>query len=370
MWIHDWGFCMQRRLLTLAAGGAAALLARPALAQSAPTIRWRMTSSFPKSLDLIYATGELFCRYVGELTDGRFRIQQAAAGEIVPALQAMDAVSGGGVEMAHTFAGYYIGKDVALQAAGSMPFLLNARQQHAWLQHGGGNDMVNGLLAPYNIRAVPLGNTGNQMGGWFRKELRSLADLTGLKMRISGIAGTIVSRLGAVPQQLAAGDIYPALERGTIDAVEFLGPYDDARLGFNKVAPFYYFPGWGEGGAVFHAFVNEARWRELPPAYRNAIEVAAAAASPWMLSSYDYRSPAALRRLVAEGAQLRAFPPEIINAAFQATRELIAETSAANPRFKAIVESQTEFRDQSIAYMQVAELPFDNTVLRLLRSTR
>ena len=359
---------MQRRVLAAAVAGSTALLARPALAQSAPEIRWRLASSFPKSLDLIFGTGELFCRTVSELTDGRFRIQQFAAGELVPALQTMDAVSAGSVELSHTFAGYFIGKDLALQAAGSMPFLLNARQQHAWLQHGGGNDMVNALLAPYGVRALPLGNTGNQMGGWFRKELRGLADLTGLKMRISGIAGTVVSRLGAIPQQLAAGDIYPALERGTIDAVEFLGPYDDQRLGFNKVAPYYYYPGWGEGGAVFHLFINEARWAELPRGYRTALEVAAAATSPWMLSSYDFHSPNALRRLVAEGAQLRSFPPEIVNAAFRATQDLITEVSAANPRFKAMVDSQVEFRERSLSYMQVAELPFDTAVLRLLRA--
>lgn len=361
---------MQRRLISAGLAGALPLLAAPAVAQTAPELRWRMTSSFPKSLDLIYNTGELFCRHVAELTDNRFTIQQFAAGEIAPALLAMDAVSNGSVDMAHTFAGYYIGKDMALQAAGSMPFLLNARQQHAWLAHGGGNAMVDALLAPYNIRALPLGNTGNQMGGWFRREIRSPADMVGLKMRISGIAGTVVSRLGAIPQQLGAADIYPALERGTIDAVEFLGPYDDARLGFNRVAPFYYFPGWGEGGAVFHAFINQARFRDLPPAYRRALEIAAAAASPWMLSSYDYQSPTALRRLVADGAQLRSFPNEVVNAAYRATQEVIAETSAANPRFKSIVESQMEFGEQSLAYMQVAELPFDNTAMRLFRARR
>ena len=241
---------MKRRqfIASAAAGVAAGAVAKPAIAQSNPDIKWRLTSGFPKSLDTIYGAAELFARFVSEATEGKFQIQPFAAGEIVGTFQAFDAISNGTVEMGHSASYYYVGKDPTFALFTAAPFGMNARQQNAWVYYGGGMDLANEFFAKQGVYALPGGNTGTQMGGWFRKEIKTTADLQGLKMRIGGIAGQILAKLGVVPQQIAGGDIYPALERGTIDAAEWVGPYDDEKLGFNKVAPFYYYPGFWEGG--------------------------------------------------------------------------------------------------------------------------
>src|SRR5215470_4972729 len=225
---------MKRRDFLRAAGVGvvAAGVSKPAIAQSSPEVKWRLTSSFPKSLDTTFGGAEVFAKQIAELTDNRFQIQVFAGGEIVPGLQAFDAVSNGTVEMAHSVSYYYVGKDPTFAIASCVPFGLNARQQNAWLYQGGGNEAFNEFYKTYNVYGLPLGNTGAQMGGWFRKEIKSVADMNGLKMRIAGIAGQVMRKLGVVPQQLAGGDIYPALERGTIDAAEWIGPYDDEKLGF------------------------------------------------------------------------------------------------------------------------------------------
>ncbi|HVK90472.1 MAG TPA: ABC transporter substrate-binding protein, partial [Mycoplana sp.] len=268
---------MKRRqfIQTAAAGAAAtAAVAMPAVAQSNPEVKWRLASSFPKSLDTIYAGAEIMAKMVSELTDGKFQIQVFAAGEIVPALQAADAVSNNTVEMCHTVSYYYVGKDPTFAVAASVPFGLNARQQNAWLFQNGGNELFNEFYKKFNIYGLPCGNTGAQMGGWFRKEIKSVADIQGLKMRIGGIAGSVLQKLGLVPQQLGGGDIYPALEKGTIDGAEWVGPYDDEKLGFAKVAPYYYYPGFWEGGPTVHAFVNLEKWNALPKAYQAALTAA------------------------------------------------------------------------------------------------
>ncbi|WP_149536088.1 TRAP transporter substrate-binding protein [Siccirubricoccus phaeus] len=358
---------MQRRRLFAAATAAPVALATPALAQTLPEIRWRLTSSFPRTLDITYSTSEYMCRAVSDITDGRFRIQPFPAGEIAPGLAALDAVQSGSVEMAHTGGLFFTGKNSALAFSTTVPFMLNVRQQHAWFFHGGGNEMLNAVYKDFNIHALPCGNTGNQMGGWFRKEIAKAEDLRGLKFRVAGLAGNVMQKVGVVPQQIAPGDIYPALERGTIDGVEYIGPYDDAKLGFNKVARYYYYPGWGEGGAIFHAYVNLQKFQELPPAYRAAIETACTAATNWMLAQYDWKNVEAMYRLVAEGVQLRQFSNEVIDTLYRATQEVFAEQSAANLQFKAILDSQIAFRDRHFAYHQVSDYAFDSMMLRLRR---
>src|SRR5882757_2131095 len=309
---------MQRRsFLKSAAVLGGTTLAAPAIAQSMPIIRWRATSSFPNSLDITYGAPEQFCKQVGELTEGRFTIQQFAAGEIAPGLQAMDAASNGTVEVAYTGTLFYVGKDPTFALAASVPFLMNPRQQHGWYYHGGGLEMTNAFFKKYNIYGLPCGNTGMQWGGWFRKEIKSVADLSGLKLRIAGLAGTIAARVSVVPQQIAPGDIYPALERGTIDAVEYIGPYDDEKLGFQKVAQRFYAPGWQEGGTVFHTLFNLAKWNELPPLYKKAIVVFTDAATTDMLAHYDTKNPEALVRLLAQGVTVSIFPQEILDKLYQ-----------------------------------------------------
>ena len=269
---------MKRRdfLKVSAAGAAATAIASPAIAQSSPEIKWRMTSSFPKSLDTIYGGAEYFAKYVAEMTDNKFQIQVFAAGEIVPGLQALDATSNGTVEMCHTVSYYYVGKDPTFAIYASVPFGLNARMQNSWWYQGGGMELGNEFFKKYDVIGFPCGNTGTQMGGWFRKEIKTVADLSGLKFRIGGIAGQVLQKVGVVPQQLAGGDIYPALEKGTIDAAEWVGPYDDEKLGFQKVAKYYYYPGFWEGGPTVHAFCNLEKWNSLPKNYQAIVANACA----------------------------------------------------------------------------------------------
>ncbi len=357
---------MKRREFIKAAGlgVAGAAIAAPAIAQSSPEIKWRLTSSFPKSLDTIYAAAEVFSKAVAEATDNKFQIQVFAAGEIVPGLQALDAVSNGTVEMCHTASYYYVGKDPTFAFGTAVPFGLNSRMQTAWLQVGGGAEILNDFYKNYNVIGFAAGNTGCQMGGWFRKELKEPSDLSGLKMRIGGFAGRVLTKLGLVPQQVAAGDIYPSLEKGTIDAAEWVGPYDDEKLGFQKVAKYYYYPGFWEGGPTLHNFVNIAKWEQLPAGYKSIVKTASSLANETMQARYDAYNPPALKRLVAGGTQLKAFPPSIMDASLKAANEVYTETSATNGNFKKAHDSMAAFRSDQYTWWQVAEYSFDSFMIR------
>ncbi|MBM3520831.1 MAG: ABC transporter substrate-binding protein, partial [Alphaproteobacteria bacterium] len=321
---------MDRRNFMRSAGVAAVAapyLAAPAIAQSMPELKWRMTSSFPKALDTIFGAAETFARYVAEATDNKFQIQVFPAGEIAPGLEAANEVGKGTIEMCHTASYYYWGKDPAYAFGTAVPFGLNARQQNAWMYHGGGIDLMNEFYATQNLVGFPCGNTGAQMGGWFRKEINSLADLAGVKMRIGGFGGKIISQVGVVPQQIPGGEIYPALEKGTIDAAEWVGPYDDEKLGFYKVAKYYYYPGWWEGGAMLHTMVNSAKWAELPATYQSIVKQACQASNCDMMANYDAKNPAALKRLAAGGAVLKPYPQDVLEACFNAAKNIYAEIS-------------------------------------------
>src|SRR6201982_3350529 len=309
----------RRELLKTASVGVAAssAVAAPAIAQSLPEIKWRMTASWPKSLDTLYGGNEFFVKRLANATDHPFQMQLVAAGEIVPGLQVLDAVQNGTVEMGSTAMYYYWGKDAAMTFGTALPFGLNSRQMYAWLHHGGGNEMLNEVLAKFNCFGAAAANTGAQMGGWFRNEIKTTADLKGVKFRVGGFAGTILSRLGVVPQQLAGGDIYPALEKGTIDAAEWVGPYDDEKLGFYKTGPFYYFPGWWEGGTANHFMINLEKWNALPKNYQAIVGAAAGLANIEQTGRYDARNPTALKKLLAGGTKLHAFSPEIMQASFK-----------------------------------------------------
>src|SRR6266581_3240794 len=357
---------MKRRdvLKAASAGFAAAAIAKPAIAQSMPELKWRCTSSFPKSLDTLYGAAEIFAKAVAEATENKFQIQVFAAGEIVPGLQAADAVTNGTVEACHTASYYYVGKDPTFALPCAVPFGLNARMQNAWVYFGGGIDLTNEFYKKYNIYALPAGNTGCQMGGWFRKEIKEPGDFNGLKMRIGGYAGRVLQKLGCVPQQLAGGDIYPALEKGTIDAAEWVGPYDDEKLGFYKVAPYYYYPGWWEGGPMLLGIVNLDKWNSLPKYYQSVLEQAGHYANNWMMAKYDQANPQALRRLLANGAKLHAFPAPVMEASFKAAKELHSEVSATNADFKKVYDSLTAFSNNGYQWFQVAEVGYDNFMAR------
>ena len=357
---------MQRRTFVSTAGlaAASAAVAAPAIAQSAPELRWRLASSFPKSLDNLFGTAQTFARYVAEATDNRFQIQTFAAGEIVGGLQVLDVVANGSVECGHGPLQFYTGRAPVLGMATALPFGLNARQQHAWWHFAGGKEIINETLAGYNTLGIVCGNSGTQMGGFFRREVNTPEDLKGLKMRIAGTGGEVLSRLGVIAQTIAPGDIYPALERGVLDACEFVSPYDDEKLGFVKVAKYYYAPGFWEGGAQLHLMVNQAKWAELPKSYQAVIAQASEAANNWMLARYDYLNAQALRRMVAGGAELRIFSQPILEACLKAANELYAELSAKNPAFKKGYESLVAYRSDVLPWWQLNEYTFDSFMVR------
>jgi TRAP-type mannitol/chloroaromatic compound transport system substrate-binding protein len=350
----------RRAFLKTAAAAVTAGLALPAAAQSKARVQWRLAASWPKSLDTIYGGAELVARRVAEITDGGFQIRTFAAGEIVPALQVLDAVRAGTVEIGHTAAYYYFGKDPAFAFATAIPFGPNARQQNAWWHFGGGTEAMAPLFKDYGCVALLAGNTGCQMGGWFRKEITSVADLQGLKFRIGGMAGLVLEKLGAVPQLIGAPDIYPALEKGTIDAAEWVGPYDDEKLGFNKVAQYFYYPGFWEGGPMLMTLVNEQKWNELPKPYQAALTAACGEANAWMPAKYDAQNPPALRRLVASGTKLRPFPRAVLEAAEKAAYELYAELGVKSAHWKRIYPEWKKFRDEQFLWFRAAESTYDN----------
>ncbi|GHC09057.1 TRAP-type mannitol/chloroaromatic compound transport system substrate-binding protein [Gemmobacter caeni] len=343
----------------LAAGG----LAAPALAQEAPKVTWRLTSSFPKSLDTIYGAAEVLSQRISEATDGNFTIQCFPAGELVPGLQAADEVSAGNIEACHTVGYYYWGKDPTWAVAAAVPFSLSARGINAWHYHGGGIDLYNEFLADKNIFALPGGNTGVQMGGWFRKEINTVEDLKGLKFRVGGFAGKVLEKLGVVPQQIAGGDIYPSLEKGTIDGAEWVGPYDDEKLGFYKVAPYYYYPGWWEGGPTVHFMFGKAAYEGLPKNYQSLLRSICQGVDADMLQKYDYKNPTAIKSLVANGTQLRPFSPEILSACFDAANEVYADMEATNPAFAKIWQSIKAFRSENYTWAQIAEYNYDTFMM-------
>jgi TRAP-type mannitol/chloroaromatic compound transport system substrate-binding protein len=340
---------MKRRQFIKTAGlaAAASAIAAPAIAQSMPEVKWRLTASWPKSLDTLFGSCESFAKYVSEASDGKFQIQTFAAGEIVPGLQTLDAVQNGTVEMGHTAYYYYIGKDPTWALFCAVPFGLNARQQNAWFYEGEGQKLMDDFGKKFNTYNLLMGNTGCQMGGWFNKEIKEAHDFNGL-----------------IPQQLAAGDIYPALEKGTIDAAEWVGPYDDEKLGFYKVTKFYYYPGWWEGGTTNHLQINLEKWNSLPKAYQAIVRAAAGAVNVEQTARYDARNPQALKRLVANGVQLRPFPQPVMEACLKASNEVNAETSAVNADYKKVLDSMQAFRNDEYLWWQVAEYSFDSFMIR------
>ena len=353
---------MKRREFLTKAGAGAALgaMAAPAIAQSAPSVKWRLQTSWPKSLDITHGDVEAMAKRILAITEGRFEIRVMAAGEIVPGNQVFDAVEKGTMEATHTLSSFFIGKNPAFAFDSGIPFGLNARQQNAWFNWGGGGELLRDVFKQYGMMNIPCGNTGVQMGGWYRKEIKTVADLKGLKMRIGGIGGTILAKLGVTPQQLPPGDIYPSLEKGTIDAAEFIGPHDDEKLGLNKVAKFYYYPGWWEGSAQNTMLVNLKAWEALPKAFQEALICAAREQDTMMTADYDAKNPVALKRLVGQGTQLRAFPKPVMDAAYKATQEVMDELAGKHADFKKIYDQWSKYRDEQNLWFRVAEFTLDS----------
>ena len=353
----------RRAFARIAAAGTAAAVASPAIAQGA--IKWRLTSSFPKSLEGLFGAAPTVAKLVGEMSDGKFEIQTFGPGEIVPGLQVMDAVANGTVECGHTYSGYYVGKNPTVIFDGSLPFGLTARQQNAWYMFGDGKKLIDEVYDGMGIVSIPMGNTGGQSFGWFRKEIKSPADFNGIKMRVAGFGGRVMAKLGVVPQQIAGGDIYPALEKGTIDAAEWVGPHDDEKLGFHKVAKYMHIPGVLELEANNCLYINKAKWAELPASYQSMLRAACAYALMEMLAGYDARNAKAITRVVAQGAVLTVLTPETLRALRNALEQVLDEEAAKSAQFKTVLDNWRPFRAEQHRWFSIADARTEMSVYAL-----
>ncbi|MBK8835936.1 MAG: TRAP transporter substrate-binding protein DctP [Anaerolineae bacterium] len=337
----------------------------PAVVGPAQTFEWNMATSWPISLDTIYGGAQVFAERMLKLTGGKFKITPRPAGDPQgsPGTAVLDAVSQGAVQAGHTAAYYYIGKSWVCAFATAVPFGLTLQEQNAWLFEAGGLKLINEVYAKkFNIVAFPAGNTGCQWGGWWRKEINTPADLKGLKMRIPGIGGQVMAKLGVNVITLAGGEIFQAMQTGTVDAAEWVGPYDDEKLGFNKVAKIAYYPGWWEPAPTLEVQVNLSEFNKLPAEYKEMIQSAAHEANTIMPARYDTKAPDALDRLVKDGVQFKAFSNEIMEAARKATFELLDEQAAKDPDVKKIHESWNAYRLSGYKYHKLAENTFANFV--------
>ena len=348
---------MDRRSLIKQAGIAGVLAAGVAPAVHAQaTVRWRLASSFPKSLDTIFGSAEKFSQTVKALSGGKFEVSVHPGGELMPPFGVVDALQNNTIEMAQTAPYYFTGKSPIFAFGCAVPFGLTARQMDAWMEHGNGRKLFDAFLDQYNIRSRSAGNTGTQMGGWYRKEIKTVKDLKGLKMRMGGgLFGETMQKLGVVAQNMPAGEVYQALEKGTLDATEFVGPYDDQKLGFNKVAPFYYYPGWWEGGAELEFFINKKAYAALPADFQAIVDAATAVAARDMTAKYDAMNPIAIKRLVADGTKLKPFSKQIMDAGFKAAMEVFAEHEAKSPEFKKIHQDMRAFQRDQLLWERFSE---------------
>ncbi|MDJ0702943.1 MAG: TRAP transporter substrate-binding protein [Leptolyngbyaceae cyanobacterium MO_188.B28] len=361
----------RRQLINYAALGTASAAALSACGPTStptadssdlPTVHWRMATSWPQSLDTIYGGALTVCDRVSKMTNGRFTIDPFAAGEIVPGLQVLDAVQAGTVECGHTASYYYVGKNPALAFGTAVPFGLNAQQQNAWFYYGGGLEIMHKLYSDFGVINFPAGNTGTQMGGWFKQNIQSLSDLNGLKMRIPGLGGEVMNRLGVNVQVLPGGEIFLALDRGAIDAAEWVGPYDDEKLGLQEAAEFYYYPGWWEPGPTLETQVNLDAWNKLPKEYQEVYKTAAYEANISMLAKYDALNGPALKRLVDGGTQLIPYSDEILKAAQDESFAFFEEKASGDAAFKEVYEQWKTFREGVYNWNRVNELSFSRFV--------
>ncbi len=354
---------MKRRdFIKRAAGGAVlaagATVAAPAIA-SRKRFNWKLVTTWPPNFPVFQEGVEKFAKDLEEMSDRRLRISVFAGGELVPAMQAFDAVSQGTVQMSHGAAYYWAGKIPAAQFFTAVPFGMNAQGMNAWLYNGGGLNLWRDLYKPFNLVPFPMGNTGVQMGGWFRKDINSIADLKGLKMRIPGLGGKVMAKAGANPVLLSGGEIYTALDRGTIDATEWVGPYHDKRLGLYRAAKNYYYPGWHEPGPVLELNVNSQAWASLPKEYQTMIEMAAAAANSWMLAEFEAKNLQSLQELKQKyKVQVKEFPAEVISELRRLTDVVLEEEAQKDPAFRQILQAYSSFRDSNTAWSDISEAAY------------
>ncbi len=353
---------MDRRSAIRRAGIASVLATGMAPAVHAQaTVRWRLASSFPKSLDTIYGGAEVFAKAVKSLSAGRFEIVVHAGGELMPAFGVLDAVQSGTVEIAHTAPYYFYGRNQAFALGSAIPFGFNARQMNAWMLHGNGRRLMDDFYAGYNMVSFAGGNTGTQMGGWYLKEIRDVSDFKGMRMRLGGgLVGEVMARMGAIPLDMPGGEIYQALQKRSIDAAEWVGPYDDQKLGFNKVAPYYYYPGWWEGGLELDFFIHRKAYDALPADYKAIVNAASSLAHADMLAKYDALNPNALKQLVVAKTKVLPFSLPVLDAAFRAAMDVFAQNEARSAEWKKIYADMRNFQRDQIFWFRFAEARYDS----------
>lgn len=318
--------------------------------------KWKMVTTWPANFPIFQEGAERFANDVREMTNGRLDIHVYAGGELVPPLQVFDAVSNGVVEMGHGSPYYWAGKVPEAQFFSSVPFGMTAKGMNAWLYNAGGLKLWNEIYKPFNLVAFPMGNTGVQMGGWFNKEINSLEDINGLRMRIPGLGGKVFKKAGGNPVLMAGSEIYTALERGTLDATEWVAPFHDMRLGLNRAAKFYYYPGWHEPGTVFELMINNAKWSSLPKDLQKIVETAAAATSEWIYAQMEYHNQLALIELkTKQNVQIREFPQEVLSELKRLTKVTLDEEAAASPAFKQVYDAYESFRTSYEGWDELSE---------------
>jgi TRAP-type mannitol/chloroaromatic compound transport system substrate-binding protein len=356
----------------LAIGALAAPFAIRALtgssrAQSGPAIlsgekyQWKMVTTWPPNFPVLGEGCNLFAQWVEEMSGGRMKIRVYGGGELVPALEVFDAVRGGAAELGNGAAYYWAGKIPASQFFASVPFGMNAQQVNAWLLAGGGLELWEELYAGYGLVPIPGGNTGVQMGGWFNREINSLADLKGLKMRIPGLGGKVLERAGGAPILLAGGEIYTGLERGLIDAAEWIGPYHDYKMGFHQIAKYYYAPGWHELGSVLETLVNKKAYESLPPDLQAIIRTTSLRMNHWMLSEFEAQNSVYLKKLIEEEkVQVRIFPEEVLSQLREITRDILEELAEKDPPSKKVYASYKAFQERARIWSDISEKLYYN----------
>ena len=324
--------------------------------QTAQVYNWKMVTTWPPGFPVFQEGAERFAANVKAMSNGRLNIKVYAGGELIPALQTFDAVSLGAVEMGHGSAYYWAGKVPQAQFFSTVPFGMTARGMNAWLYHGGGLELWREAYKPFHVIPFPMGNTGVQMGGWFNKEINSIDDLQGLRMRMPGLGGKVLAKAGGNPVLLAASEVYTALDRNTIDATEWVGPFHDERLGLHQAAHYYYYPGWHEPGTVFELTVNEQAWNSLPADLQAIVTHAAEAENTLMLADVEQKNMSALQELKKDKhIEIRPFPKEVLAHLKTLTDETLAEEAANDPEFDKIYQAYRAFRQQDDAWLDVSE---------------
>lgn len=325
--------------------------------------KWKMVTTWPANFPIFQEGAEKFADNIREISNGRLDIHVYAGNELVPSLQVFDAVSQGTVEMGHGASYYWAGIVPEAQFFSSVPFGMTAKGMNAWLYNGGGLELWRDIYEPFDLIPFPMGNTGIQMGGWFNKEINSLEDMKGLRMRIPGLGGKVLKKVGGNPVLMAGGEIYTALERGVIDATEWVAPFHDMRLGLNRAARFYYYPGWHEPGTVFELIINQSKWKTLPSDLKKMVEITAAATSEWIYTQMEFNNQKALLELeTKENIKIVKFPDNVLHKLRLLSKETLDEVAMDNEKFKQVYDAYEKFRRDNQKWDKISERVYQDSL--------